>query len=335
MAQIIQAVPYKSQYDDDASEFRNDCGPACVAMILNGLGKYVTTNTVFRRSGAESSSYVSVSQMIRAAATWDVTFRYFYPWTLNDLKRSVQNGMPAITLIHYGAWRSLGLNQSSFTGPHFVVVLGYDQEHVYVNDPLWWGTRRWEGEHRRLTNAQFEAAWSTASKDGNRNYSGIYCTHRMPVETFGNINDPWEPPEPPPPPFEVDPLLKRQILAWGAFYGVPVNPLESQAVVTAYVDAMGDWGMRIEVHEVGPTDTLPLLGLHYYNDPLKWEVISHFNGMDLRDPIHDGDLLLIPEPIPQPVEIPVEEVPTGGTVLHDKVERETSVKPRRGVVASS
>ena len=38
MGLIIPSIPYKSQYDDDASDFRNDCGPACVAMVLNALG---------------------------------------------------------------------------------------------------------------------------------------------------------------------------------------------------------------------------------------------------------------------------------------------------------
>jgi hypothetical protein len=335
MGMILRSIPYKSQYDDDASDFRNDCGPACVAMILNGLGLNVTTNTVYRRSGANANTYVSVSQMIRAAATFDVDFDYFYPWSLEDLKASISKGMSAITLIHYGAWRNKGLTQSSFRGPHFVTVVGFDDEHIYVNDPLWWGTRRYEGEHKQLTYREFEAAWSTASYDGNRNYSGIYCKHQIPVESFGLEVDPLEPeeplPPPPPPPFQVDPLIKRQIQAWAAFYGVPVEELDSQAVVTAYLEAMGDWGLRIEVHEVLQDDTLPLLSLRYYDDPLKWDVIMLFNGMSNGDTIHDGDLLMIPEPLLKPVEIPEEVLPTGGTDLHEKYGLETSTKPTRQI----
>lgn len=333
MGVILRAVPYKSQYDDDASEYRNDCGPACVAMILNGLGLNVTTNAVFRRSGADRDAYVSVTQMIRAAYTYEIDFDYFYPWSLNDLKEAVSNGMSAITLIHYGAWKNLGLTQSSFTGPHFVTVVGYDEGHIYVNDPLWWGTRRWEGEHKRLTYDEFEKAWSTASYDGNRNYSGIFCKHKLPVETFGLEIDPIEPAlpvEPPPPPFQVDPLLKRQIYAWAAYYGIPLTDLDSQAVLTAYLDAMGDWGLRIEVHEVDLDDTLPLLALRYYDDPMKWDVILHFNGMSTRDTIHDGDLLLIPEPNLKPVEIPEALQPIGGTVLHEKFGIETLNHPKPG-----
>lgn len=326
MGQLIRAIPYKSQYDLDASEFRNDCGPACVAMILNGLGVHTTTNTVFRRSGAKANQYVSVSQMIRAAQTFNINFDYFYPWGLNDLKLAIQAGKAPIALIHYGALERRGLTQSSFTGPHFVVAVGYDRDSIYIHDPLWWGTRRWEGERRRIPNRDFEAAWSSASKDGNRNYSGIYCTHRLPVVTYGQGGDPIPPPEPPAPPYEVDPGLKRRLLAWAASIGVPLKPLDSQAVVTAYSQAMGSWGERVEPHEVTSEDTLPLLALRYYDDPLKWQVISYFNGLSAGDTIHDGDILLIPEPLERPVEIPPQQIPTGNTPQHTRYNNEVGLR---------
>jgi predicted double-glycine peptidase len=344
MGKIIRRIPYKSQYDDDASDFRNDCGPACVAMILNGHGVNVSTNAVFRRTGAPASAYVSVSQMMRAAYTYGVNFDYFYPWDLNQLKLAVQEGKAPITLVHYGTWVKTGKTQSKFNGPHFVVIVGYDANHIYVNDPLWWGTRRYEGEHKQWTNEEFIAAWSTASKDGNRNYSGIYCTHPLPVKRFGRGGEPLEPPAPPPeepappppepeepapPPYEVDPTLKRRIFAWAAYCDVPLNDLNSQAVVTAYTDAMGDWGLRVIVHEVEDTDTLPLLALKYYDDPMQWDVLVHFNGLTFTDTIHDSDMLLIPEPLERPVVIPPEEIPTGGTTNYDKSMAETSTKPHR------
>jgi hypothetical protein len=38
----------------------------------------------------------------------------------------------------------------------------------------------------------------------------------------------------------------------------------------------------------------------------------YYNGMSFSDAVHEGDLLLVPEPNPEPVEIPEEEVPVGG-----------------------
>jgi len=319
MGYMIATIPYKSQFDDDANQYRNDCGPACVAMILNSLGKEATTNNVFRRSGAEGNGYVSVSQMIRAAQTYHITFKYFYPWSLNDLKMAVKAGTTPIVLVHYGAWSSLGRTQSKFTGPHFVVVVGYDDSHIYVNDPLWKEPRRYEGERIAWTTEEFMAAWTTASKDGNRNYSGIYCTHALPVDSFGDGGEtPPPPPEPEPepepePPYQIRPALKRRIMAWAAYFDVPLNELTTKAVVAAYKEAMGDWGLRVEKHKVTSDDTLPMLSLKYYSDPNYWDVLVYFNGMEFTDPIHDGDVLRIPEPLEQPVEIPEEDQPIGRT----------------------
>ena len=108
MGRMIPGVPYKSQSDSDASDFRNDCGPACVAMILNGLGLNVSTNTVYRKTGAKANEYVSVSQMMNAAASYGIDFDYFYPWNLDDLMRSIMGGRAFIPLVHYGEWSKLG-----------------------------------------------------------------------------------------------------------------------------------------------------------------------------------------------------------------------------------
>lgn len=85
MAIIFPTIPYKSQFDTDASQFRNDCGPACLAMILNAFGTDATTNAVFRRSGADAENYVSVSQLMRAGESYGVPFRYFYGWNVKRL----------------------------------------------------------------------------------------------------------------------------------------------------------------------------------------------------------------------------------------------------------
>jgi nucleoid-associated protein YgaU len=316
MGVIIPSIPYKSQYDPDASDFRNDCGPACLAMILNAAGVEVSTNTVYRKTGAEANDYVSVSQLMRVGRAYDVPFDYFYPWDLERLKQAIDEGKAPITLVHYGAWSQIdpGVStQSAFSGPHFVVVIAYDDENIYVNDPLWKGERRSEGEHKCWTYEEFNAAWGTASKDGNRNFSGIVCTKALPTEFFSGTGEGGEPVEPPPPPVEIDPVTRRRIFAWCAFNKIPIPNLNIPAVVTAFTLAIGDWGLRVAVHTVEPTDTIPLIALRYYDDPMKWEVLVYFNGMTFADPIHDGDVLVIPEPMEQEVVIPEEEIPTGTT----------------------
>ena len=49
---VLLNITYKSQYDPDAAASRNDCGPACLAMLVNALGVTATTDAVFHRTGA-------------------------------------------------------------------------------------------------------------------------------------------------------------------------------------------------------------------------------------------------------------------------------------------
>ena len=81
--------------------------------------------------------------------------------------------------------------------------------------------------------------------------------------------------------------------------------------MTAYTDAMGDWGLRTAVHEVDSDDTLPLISLRYYASPSHWDVLVQFNGLSFSDALHDGDRLVIPEPLEKPITIPPEDIPMG------------------------
>jgi hypothetical protein len=313
MGVLIPGIPYKSQVDPDANEFRNDCGPTCLAMALNAFKVEVSTNAVYRKTGAKANGYVSVSQLMRAAQAYGVPFDYFSGWNIAKLKEAVKQGKAAIPLVHYGSWSSTGKTQSNFTGPHFVVVVGYDDEYIYVHDPLWWGNRRKEGERKRWTYKEFEKAWKECSKDGNRNYSGILCTRKLSTDAWGQDAPAGETPPPPPPTYQVDPVTHLRLKAWAAYYKVPLPEINNPAVANAYITAMGTWGLRVAVHRVEESDTLGLIALRYYDDPLKWDVVMYFNGLGPGDTIYDNDVLIIPEPLEKPKDIPEGEVPQGGT----------------------
>ena len=325
MGVLLPDIPYKSQYDPDASEFRNDCGPASIAMVLNASGKQVSTNAVYRKTGAVAHTYVSIGQMMRAAHAYGIVFEYFYGWGMEELKNALRKGMPVIPLVHYGAWSQIepGVStQNLFTGPHFVVVIGWDEEYVYVHDPLWRDERRSEGERKKWTHAEFMNAWGSAHNDGNRDFSCIVSTHVLPVKTWGIE----EKIEELPPVYQIDPVLFRRMAAWASFFGIPLPEINNPAVATAYQEAMGSWGERQLEHKVTENDTLGLIALKYYNDPLKFETILKFNGMSLSDPIFDGDLLFIPEPLEEPGIIPPENIPQGGTNEFRLKENEAAVR---------
>ena len=333
MGLIFPSIPYKSQLDADANEFRNDCGPTALAMVLNAFGKNVTTNAVYRRTGASANDYVSVGQLMRAGETYEVPFGYFYSWDIERLKRAVGEGQTMICLVHYGAWSQIdpGVStQNTFTGPHFVVVVAFDDFNIYVNDPLWTGARRLEGYRLAWTYEQFNAAWGSNNLDGQRDYSGIYCQLPLPTEPYGGDNGgSTEGTETPV--YQLDPEMSRRIMAWAYMNGIPEPDITSPAVATAYITAMGAWGERVARHEVEDSDTLGLLALRYYGDPMKYPVIQIFNGMQASDTIHDTDTLLMVEPLVMPVNIPEEQTPEGSSSPHvDRIRRLHEIKIEEG-----
>lgn len=310
MGVVIPSIPYKSQYDSDANEFRNDCGPACLAMLLNAFGFNASTNVVYARTGAKPNNYVSVAQLMRVGLGYGVPFDYFGRWSLSQLQEAVHKGKGIIALVHYGAWSQInpGIStQNTFEGPHFVVVVGVDDQHIYVNDPLWKELRRSQGFRKTWTHSQFMEAWSRNSEDGNTPCCGIVTQESLPTAPYGS--GAWAPNID----FTLDSRITNRIRSWATFNNAPQPNLTNPATVNAYLTVMGGWGTKMARHTVGADDDLGTLSLHYYGDPLKWRVILEFNGLASGDTISDGDVLLIPQPLESPIDVSSLVRPSGGT----------------------
>ena len=162
MARILD-VPYRSQWDADANKSNTDCGPACLAMALGYYGKEASINELLAATGVSPGRYVGFSQMQRVARAYDIAFEYGADYTLTDLKRWIDEGKPAIALVKYSYWSQIepGLStQDTFSGPHFVVIVGYGNGNIYVNDPDYWPPRREEGQAKAWTEVLFNLAWS-------------------------------------------------------------------------------------------------------------------------------------------------------------------------------
>ena len=298
-------IAYKSQYDSDAAASRNDCGPACLAMLLNALGVAVTTDAAFQRTGAAADGYVSMAQLMRASESYGAPLEFRKGWTLAALRARLDLARPVIALVHYGAFSELepGIStQSLFKGPHFVLVVGYDQEHVIVHDPLWAGARRDEGAFRRWTNAVWAQAWGRCHEDCD--LQGRCNPDQAVLISVRGLSSALR--------AQVPADLVRRIRAKAAFDGLPEPNLSQPASLHSYRVALGKWGQRTTAHRVLSTDTLWRLAKAYYGDGEKLNVIQLFNGLAPADVIHDGQVLLIPEPLLSGV-VPPERRPVGGT----------------------
>lgn len=174
-------LPYRSQWDADASTHVADCGPTALAMVLNGVGVAATPDTIYARSmpGKAATDYTSVDELRQAAASYDVELlvKLFESETARRLQEAIDRNQAIIALVNY---EHLDSQLNQFSGAHFVVIVGYDVEYVYVHDPLYSGAHRGEGAYKRWSYATFFKAWGDCAKQGNPNYLGMVCTRLAP-----------------------------------------------------------------------------------------------------------------------------------------------------------
>jgi hypothetical protein len=168
MGSRILSVPYKSQNDADATFKRSDCGPCCIAMILAAMGQNVTTNQVTAASGIVGDSGLRLDQMVTTAAAFGLSLFFQSGLGLDDLKRFIDNGQPPIALINYG--NIPDRFDQHYTGGHFVLVVGYDDDsgRVFINDPDYPPGSM--GYQRPYSFPVFSGAWGGFEPNVNPNF---------------------------------------------------------------------------------------------------------------------------------------------------------------------
>lgn len=170
-------VPYLSQWGEGANRSPGDCGPACAAMLVHHYtDQRPTVDEVAIAAGQpEGSHYTTLTQLTTGAAHYGLTLKWHRPILLDDIRAELDAARPILMLIHYGALPDR-LDQN-YTGGHFVLVVGYGHDEggafFLINDPDWWGPRRDEGDHWRITPDELGAAISQCHLDGNRDNQGL------------------------------------------------------------------------------------------------------------------------------------------------------------------
>lgn len=162
---VNQPVPYKSQWDPDASDTRDDCGPTSISMVLEFYdGKKRTSNEVFQKTGAAKDALISITQMQNAITAYGYKSQFYVGQTLAQLKAWVDKGIIPIVLLHYGDLSSR--QDKGFSGGHFLPVVGYRDGIIIANDPDFYAPLRNDGDHHGYLESDFINAWKNAPKDG-------------------------------------------------------------------------------------------------------------------------------------------------------------------------
>ncbi len=180
MGSKILNVPYKCQNDADANLKRTDCGPCCIAMILGSMGQTVTTNAVVAASGMQGDSGLMQSQVVNVAKAFGLDMAWQAGYTLDDLKKFIDNGQPPIALIKYANIPDR-VDRNSTSG-HYVVVVGYDDatNRVFINDPDYFpGTNG--GFQRAYDYPTWLSAWGGFAAGENFNFCLIVPQPAQPI----------------------------------------------------------------------------------------------------------------------------------------------------------
>lgn len=177
-------IPYRSQWDPDATLTRQDCGPACVAMVLQDEGQIVPINTI-------------TAELMGPGETGTTAFDLQSSLEKRGVPTEVWRGTsqptsPAICLVKYSGFKRENVQDKKFMGWHWLILLSIGPDKVVVHDPDWWDPRRDEGSNKVYSRAEWDAAFIPYG------VSKIALTWEMkestvPVQaTYGIVNsDPW------------------------------------------------------------------------------------------------------------------------------------------------
>lgn len=147
-------IPYFSQEDQDAKHRNNDCGPACVKMVLASKGYTVKIDDIWEPDPTGlSNGYDLVHNFAKYGLTAQVQ-------SLDEGKLPPQG---AICLIWDGAIDRAYVQAKKFTGLHWVVWLYQDntvEDFAVVHDPNFYGDSRQWGSYHHIPIAQWEKAFT-------------------------------------------------------------------------------------------------------------------------------------------------------------------------------
>jgi len=180
-------VPYFSQWDRpgevdgvpvDADRSPGDCGPACIAMWLHFASEQhrpTVDEAAIAAGQTPGGRYTTINQLYQAARHFGLELEWARPLGLARIREELDDGRPALLLIHYGALE--GRQDQNYRAGHFVLAVGYGEDEggpfFLLNDPDWWGSRRDEGDHWRVDAEQLDEALASCYLDGNTPYQGL------------------------------------------------------------------------------------------------------------------------------------------------------------------
>jgi predicted double-glycine peptidase len=149
LSTILTGVP------DTRQSTEYSCGAAALQAVLNYWGRDVGEEDIMELLNTDPESGTYPEDIIRVAGAMGLEAEYRENLTLDEVEAAVRQGVPVI--VDCQAWRSPASGNVSWADDwvdgHWMVVIGMDEENVYLEDPYILGSR---GFMPRL---EFEERW--------------------------------------------------------------------------------------------------------------------------------------------------------------------------------
>lgn len=139
MPRHLLPVPHRRQSGG------SDCLAVCVAMLLDFIGRPVAYRRLLKLLGI--TPFGTPARRVVNLAKWGLQVTYARG-SLAELEALIEHGQPGIVFV-----RTEHLPYWSFSTDHAVVVVGFDEQSVYVNDPYF------EKAPQAIPRGDFYLAW--------------------------------------------------------------------------------------------------------------------------------------------------------------------------------
>lgn len=160
-------------------------------MLLNGKRVAITPDELYSYIGVRPKfTYIpDLKNAAWGAGQLNLTYKAYAnrQQALHELRQNIDAGHAFIALAKYEPWIKLTGNQFKFG--HFLLVTGYDDDHVFVHDPLFglWAQRS-RGEFFRFTNKQFLDGWGGFDYTENQNFGCLIPDYSYPFVAAAQQN---------------------------------------------------------------------------------------------------------------------------------------------------
>jgi uncharacterized protein YvpB len=158
-------VPYIGQWGITANHYRSDCGVASIAMCLEyyGIRGNLTVDQLATETPlSQSDGGLWPVNLVSLAGRHGLTACVHDNTTLDDLWREVDALRPVVVLVAY-RYISGRLDQADNkpgSDGHYMVILGYDDNHFVANDPDYWGGYTEQGHDVLIPISELDTAMS-------------------------------------------------------------------------------------------------------------------------------------------------------------------------------